>query len=256
MSRGDGSPLWSANAQAEANDQSVLGVIRTFNSGCAKLEIPSFNRAPNGPLATVSPIRRSSLPVGDSGQAYDSDLIDRIADGDASAFTDLFDRYATTAMALARRVLGHGNLAEEVVQEGFLAVWRTPEGYRSERGSVRSWLLSIVHHRAVDLVRREESQRACSVRAAIGCVNEGPADPGDLVVRDVGLAEDQRRIQEALAALPPAQKQVIELMYFGGLSQSRISEYLSVPLGTVKSRTLLGMRRLRAALGDIERLGS
>jgi RNA polymerase sigma-70 factor (ECF subfamily) len=186
----------------------------------------------------------------DLGGAHDRDLLKGIAQGDLDAFVGLFDRYAPTAMALAQAILRQPHLAEEAVQEAFLAVWRAPARYRVDRGTVRSWLLSTVHHRAVDVVRREESQRR---RPAQDATDQAPADPGEVVVEEVGLAEDRKAVRRALEELRPKQRQIIELMYFGGLSQTRISERLSLPLGTVKSRTLLGMRCLRTALGGLER---
>lgn len=115
-------------------------------------------------------------------------------------------------------------------------------------------LMSTVHHRAVDLVRREETQRKHAANAtALDSTASMMADPGVVVVGEVALDEGRRVVGQALEGLPPNQRQVIELMYFGGLSQTQIAERLSLPLGTVKSRTLLGMRRLRAALGGMER---
>ena len=182
----------------------------------------------------------------------DDDLVVRIGSGDADAFGHLFRRYAPMATAVARRILGHQFLAEETVQEAFLDLWRSPDRFDRQRGSVRSWLMITVHHRAVDLVRREESQRqrALSVERDV-LVEEHDVAEG--VVEALGIPEERRLVRSALAALPPLQMQVIELMYFVGLSQSMIAAELRLPLGTVKSRTLLGMRRLRAALNDMER---
>ncbi len=188
----------------------------------------------------------------DLGDARDRDLMKRIASGDREAFRRLFRRYAPTGMSLAHRVLRQPHLAEETVQEAFLSVWRNPGGYDAERGSVRAWLMSTVHHRAVDLVRREEAQRRRSEEAILdaGGVTE---DPADLVVEEIGLPQERAAVRGALDDLPPEQRQVIELMYFEGMSQSKISERLGLPLGTVKSRTLLAMRRLRASLVGMER---
>jgi RNA polymerase sigma factor (sigma-70 family) len=189
--------------------------------------------------------------AGDLGEARDRDLVRRVALGDEGAFRALFRRYGPVAMSLARRVVRQPFLAEEIVQEAFLAVWRNPDGYDDERGSVRSWLMGLVHHRAVDTVRREESQRR---RAQEAGAESGVADdPAEAVVEELGAPEERRAVRAALDALPPEQRQVIELMYFDGLSQSKIAERLTLPLGTVKSRTLLGMRRLRAALGGTVR---
>ena len=176
-------------------------------------------------------------------------LMRDIAQGDRGAFLRLFARHSSTAMGLARRMLHEPHLAEETVQEAFLAVWRDPDRYRAECGTVRAWLMATVHHRAVDVVRREESQRKRATDAAsVGSTDQGPADPCEVVVDEIGLAEAQKEVRRALDALRPEQRQVIELMYFDGLSQTQVSERLALPLGTVKSRARLGMRHMRAGL--------
>ena len=183
----------------------------------------------------------------DLSETRDRELVQRIERGDEDAFRGLFGRYAPSAMALARRVARQPFLAEEIVQEAFLAVWRNPSGYDQQRGSVRAWLMGMVHHRAVDAVRREESQRRRAEEAMVSDPVVSP-DPADDVADAIDLPEQRRAARAALAALPAEQREVIELMYFGGLSQSAIAERLGLPLGTVKSRTLLGMRRLRGAI--------
>lgn len=196
-------------------------------------------------------MRRPDVGV-DSDEARDRELMRRIRSGDQAAFRSLFNRYAPTAMALARRVLRRGHLAEETVQEAFLSVWKNPDRFDAARGSVRSWLMSAVHHRAVDLVRREEAQQRRSREAGADRASDVD-DPGVSVVEEVGLMQARVEVRRALEGLPPDQRRVVELMYFDGFTQSRIAELLDLPLGTVKSRTLLGMRRLRAALVGMER---
>ena len=187
---------------------------------------------------------------------HDDDLIRGIVRGDRNAFLRLFDRYSPTAMGLAWRMLRHRHLAEDTVQEAFLAVWRDPDNYRAERGTVRTWLMSTVHHRTVDLVRHEESQgRRAMDAASLVSTARGPADPAEVVLEEIGLAEDRKAVRRALADLSPEQRQIIELMYFEGLSQTRIAERLPLPLGTVKSRARLAMRRLGKSLGGLERSG-
>jgi RNA polymerase sigma factor (sigma-70 family) len=188
----------------------------------------------------------------DLSDARDEELVERLRHADEEAFRGLFRRYAPSALGLAGRVVNQPFLAEEIVQEAFLAVWRNPDGYDRQRGSVRSWLMGMVHHRAVDAVRREESQRrrAEDPRGAEVVV---VGDFADQVVDELGLPEERKAVRAALEELPAEQRQVIELMYFGGLSQSKIAARLDLPLGTVKSRTLLGMRRLRAALVETRR---
>lgn len=204
------------------------------------LDVTVVEPAPEAPMAA------------DLEEARDRDLLRRIARADEEAFRELFRRYSPNAMALARRVVRQPFIAEEIVQEAFLAAWRNAEGYNEGRGSVRSWLMTMVHHRAVDAVRREESQRRRAEDAQAGDVL-AVEDPADAVVAQLGLPEERRAVRAALGDLPAEQRQVIELMYFDGLSQSKVAERLGLPLGTVKSRTLLGMRRLRSSLIEVER---
>jgi RNA polymerase sigma-70 factor (ECF subfamily) len=196
--------------------------------------------------------RGAAMPSIDLAEARDRDLVLRVGKGDQEAFRGLFGRYAPAAKALALRVVRQSNLAEEIVQEAFMALWKNPDGYDQQRGSVKAWLMGTVHHRAVDLVRREEAHRRRAERAIPGAMETEP-DPAEQVVEEVGGPEERAAVRAALGELPPDQRQVIELMYFGGRSQSQIAAELGLPLGTVKSRTLLGMRRLRGALTGMER---
>jgi RNA polymerase sigma factor (sigma-70 family) len=178
--------------------------------------------------------------------ARDRELVGRVRGGEEEAYRQLFRKYGPMAKALALRVARQPFMAEEIVQEAFLVLWRNPASFREERGSFRAWLMAMVHHRAVDTVRREEAQRRRSLEA----------HPGDLVGEDVAEGvvhaadslQQGSRVRRALWDLPPEQRQVLELMYFQGKTQASISRELGVPLGTVKSRTLLGMRRLRSLL--------
>jgi RNA polymerase sigma-70 factor (ECF subfamily) len=195
-----------------------------------------------------------SVPMGmiDVSEARDRDLLRRLIDRDEDAFRRLFARYAPTAKALAQRVVRQPNMAEEIVQEAFMAVWRNPKAYDAERGSVKSWLMSMVHHRAVDLVRREESYRRRAEDSIPDAMHD-VADHADEVVDQVGMPEERRAVRAALDELPQEQRDVLTLMYFDGLTQSQIAERTGLPLGTVKSRCLLGMRKLRARLEGPER---
>ena len=188
----------------------------------------------------------------DVSEARDRDLMRRLQAEDEEAFRGLFSRYAPTAKALALRVVRQQQLAEEIVQEAFMAVWRNPGAYQEQRGSVKTWLMGLVHHRAVDAVRREESQRRRAETEASLMAVETIDHAEDLVVQ-LGVPQEQAAVRSALGDLPQEQRAVLQMMYFDGLSQSQIAEKNGVPLGTVKSRTLLGMRRLRTALEGIER---
>lgn len=181
------------------------------------------------------------------GQA-DLELHRRLSAGDRGAFDDLYRRYAPAAYGLALRVTAQDALAQEVVQDSFLALWRAPEAYDPGRGLFRSFFLSLVHHRAVDTVRREERLRKRSERAS----NLEPAhgeDVAEEVVEDAYLGVRRKEVREALTELPPEQREVLEMAYFRGYTQARIAEELSIPIGTVKTRTLAAMRKLRRALG-------
>jgi RNA polymerase sigma factor (sigma-70 family) len=208
----------------------------------------------NGVMIGVAVLDRPGVGVGarSLGEASDRDLVRRVRSADEEAFRALFRRYGPLAKGLAYRVVRQRSMAEEIVQEAFLALWKDPESYREDRGTFRSWLLATVHHRAVDLVRREEAQRRRGLeqQAETEAVAE---DIADSVADSVDLAGTRRRVQAALQDIAPAQRQVLEKMYFEGRTQADVARELGLPLGTVKSRTLLGMRRLRLLLLEEER---
>jgi RNA polymerase sigma factor (sigma-70 family) len=188
----------------------------------------------------------------DLSAARDRQLLRRIQGGDEEAFRTLFAAYGPSAMALASRVLRQAHLAEEIVQEAFLALWLSTELYDERRGSVKAWLMTMVHHRAVDSVRREETQRR-RADELMGGMREETEDPSGDVVEAVAASGERAAVRAALDALPPEQREVLGSMYFDGLSQSQIAERTGIPLGTVKSRALLGMRRMRSELERLER---
>jgi len=181
----------------------------------------------------------------------DEALVALVARGDEGALAELYDRIGRVAFGLAFKVLRDDRLAEDAVQEAFLAVWRTAAGFRAERAKASTWILTLVHRRAVDLVRREERRRA---------------DPLDDLGRDAGRSEsaedeawlgfERERVQGALHRLPHAQREAVELAYYGGFSQSELAERLGVPLGTIKSRMFAGLARLRELLDDGAEEGS
>jgi RNA polymerase sigma factor (sigma-70 family) len=181
--------------------------------------------------------------------ARDRDLLRRLSGGEEEAFVALFRRYAPAAKALATRIIRQSYMAEEIVQDAFLSLWKDPGSYREERGTVRSWLLSAVHHRAVDRVRREEAEHRRRSQSFDPPPPED-SDPGETVVERVDAADQRARVRSALQDIPEEQREVLERMYFDGKTQSAIADELGLPLGTVKSRTLLGMRRLRGMLLD------
>ena len=176
----------------------------------------------------------------------DAELLGRISERDANAFETLYRRYSPSAYGVALRVLRQANLAEEVVADAVLAVWTAPHAYDATRGTFRMFLLSLVHHRAVDAVRREERLRAREMRA-----NPPPVPDEDVmetVIEESELADRRRRVRHALGELPADQRHLLELMYFRGLTQSKIAKEEKIPLGTVKSRVFAAMRKLRESL--------
>jgi RNA polymerase sigma factor (sigma-70 family) len=166
--------------------------------------------------------------------------------GDRTAFEELYVRYGAAAFGLGMRVTGQSLLAQEVVQDAFLALWRAPEAYDPARGPFRTFFLSLVHHRAVDTVRREERLRRRTERLnPERLVDE---DVAEGVVEEAWLAYRRSHIRAALESLPLEQRTVLELAYFRGMTQAAISEELNIPLGTVKTRTLAAMRKLQRTL--------
>jgi RNA polymerase sigma factor (sigma-70 family) len=189
-------------------------------------------------------------PATDDGDRQDLALTHRLRNGDRSAFDRLYRRYARPAFGLARRITGQDTLAEDVVHDAFMALWRAPESYDPARGPFRTFFLSLVHHRAVDAVRREERLRRRTERAMNLEDDEGE-DVAEGVVDDAWLAVRRKEVRRAIATLSPDQRKVVEMAYFGGFTQARIAEELGIPLGTVKTRTLAAMRKLRHVLyGD------
>jgi RNA polymerase sigma-70 factor (ECF subfamily) len=177
----------------------------------------------------------------------DRDLHRRLTGRDPAAFDELYRRYSAAAYGLAIRVTSRPALAQDVVHDAFLALWRAPEAFDPARGTFRTFFLSLVHHRAVDTVRREERLRRREDR-----VNPPPdvgEDVAEEVVHEAWLTDRRSRVLEALESLSAEQREVLELAYFRGYTQSRIAEETGVPLGTVKTRTLAAMRRLRVAMG-------
>lgn len=170
-----------------------------------------------------------------------------VHDGDARAFEVVFDRHADAAFSLAYRMCGRRGMAQDVVQEAFLSLWRSGARYDRGRGSVRSWILGVVRNRTIDLFRRDTVRAGRDVNAE-GVVAR-MASPEN-VVQDAERRQDARDVRAALQELPPDQRQVIELAYFGGFSHTQIAEMLEVPAGTVKGRMRLGLTKLRVALSD------
>jgi len=173
-----------------------------------------------------------------SARRSDEEVLAAIAGGDDQGLAELYDRYGRLAYGLAYRVLHDQALAEDAVQDAFLAIWRSADGYRRERAKPSTWILTLVHRRAVDLVRREDLRRAEQL-------DETPDAAGASVPEEADLREKRTAVQAALRELPQDQRQALELAYYGGFTQSELAEQLGVPLGTIKSRMFAGLTRLR-----------
>jgi RNA polymerase sigma-70 factor, ECF subfamily len=186
--------------------------------------------------------------VGALSDLADEDLMQLVRKGDSAAFEVVYERHATAAFSLAYRMVGTRNAAEDVVQESFLSLWRSGARYDRARGSVRTWVLGIVHNRAIDALRRSmvHDRRRAS--------DEGIEERFEARERtDVEAArnDEAREVRAALRTLPAEQCKVIELAYFGGFSQSEIAEMLETPIGTVKGRMRLGLEKMRGQLGGL-----
>jgi RNA polymerase sigma-70 factor (ECF subfamily) len=168
-------------------------------------------------------------------------LVAEAAAGREQGLAGLYDLYGRHAYALALRVIRDRTLAEDAVQDAFLSVWRGAAGYRPERTTPSTWILTIVHRRAVDIVRREQRRRADPL-------DDYQEPAGDATDETVLARDEGTRVRQALAQLAPAQRRLLELAYFGGLTQSEIAVELDLPLGTVKSRTFTALSRLRSLL--------
>src|SRR5881227_2797242 len=175
----------------------------------------------------------------------DEELMHLVRDGDARAFELVYDRHGGAAFSLAYRMVGDRAIAEDITQEAFLSMWRSRVRYERERGSVRAWVLGIVHHRTIDALRRNlvHDRRSTSAEG----LEERQEAPERTDV-EVARREEARTVRAALETLPDQQTKVIELAYFGGFTHTQIAEMLDMPIGTVKGRMRLGLDKLRRQL--------
>ena len=188
--------------------------------------------------------------MADRGRRYlllaDEDLISLVQVRDAQAFAALYDRHGRAAYSLAYRMMGERQAAEDLVQDSFLKVWRAAESYRVERGSVRTWLLSIVHNRGIDQLRSLASRRRTQDKVEASAPTSQPSE----AFAESWRNSQREQIREALKTLPPEQLKILELAYFSGYTHVEISELLGVPLGTVKGRMRLGLKKVRDYFGS------
>ncbi|MGH3085937.1 MAG: RNA polymerase sigma factor [Rubrobacteraceae bacterium] len=171
----------------------------------------------------------------------DEDLISMVGDEDPEAFGALYDRHSRAAYSLGYRIMGQRQAAEDLVQEVFLKVWRSARSYRAERGSVRTWVLSIVHHRGIDQLRATASRQRTRDRFEASAEKSQPSE----AFAETWRNSQRDEIRDALRTLPPEQLKILELAYFSGYTHVEIAELLELPLGTVKGRMRLGLKKIK-----------
>jgi RNA polymerase sigma-70 factor (ECF subfamily) len=171
----------------------------------------------------------------------DEDLISLVEAADAEAFATLYDRHSRAAFSLAYRMMGERQAAEDLTQDAFLKVWRGASSYRADRGSVRTWILSIVHNRGIDQIRSQASRRRTQERVEASAPRSQPSE----AFAEAWRNSQRDQVREALNTLPSEQLKILELAYFSGYTHVEISDVLDLPLGTVKGRMRLGLKKIR-----------
>jgi RNA polymerase sigma-70 factor (ECF subfamily) len=176
----------------------------------------------------------------------DEELISLVAQGDAEALPTLYDRHSRVAYSLAYRMMGEKQAAEDLVQDAFMKFWRSASSYRVERASVRTWLLSIVHNRGIDQIRSSASRRRTQDKIEASAPKSQPSE----AFAESWRNSQREQVREALGTLPPEQLKILELAYFSGYTHVEIAELLGLPLGTVKGRMRLGLKKMRDYFGS------
>ncbi len=183
--------------------------------------------------------------VGDVARKYlllaDEDLLSLVEQRDPDAFAALYDRHSRAAYSLAYRMMGERQAAEDLVQDTFLKVWRSAGSYRAERGSVRTWILSILHNRGIDQLRAQASRLRTRERLEASAEKAQPSEAFSEMLR----SSQREQVREAMNTLPPEQLKILELAYFSGYTHTEIAELLGLPLGTVKGRMRLGLKKIK-----------
>jgi RNA polymerase sigma-70 factor (ECF subfamily) len=227
--------------------------VRNANLDPKACQLPTANCQPAVTLIHLVPEgvvsgHGDDVNVGELQRLADEDLMPLVERKDPNAFEILYDRHGGPAYSLAYRIVGDRAAAEDVTQEAFLSAWRSGARYDRARGSVRTWLLGVVRNRAIDALRRDAA-RPPALSLDMEPPSREPA-AGELTDVEALRQEAAREVRGALSQLPGDQLKVIQLAYFGGLSQSEIAEALGMPLGTVKGRMRLAMEKMRAKLAE------
>ena len=193
----------------------------------------------------------TSLQTTDLHRLADEEIMELLGDGNPQAFEVIYDRHSRAAFSLAYRIAGDRNVAEDITQEAFLSMWRSHVRFDRERGSVRTWVLGIVHHRAIDAMRRNSvHDRRRTSAEGLEERQEGP-ERERTEVKDA-RRDEAREVHEVMSKLPGEQLEVVRLAYFGGFTHTQIAQMLEMPVGTVKGRMRLGLEKMRRALGPEE----
>ena len=194
---------------------------------------------------------RALLQKTDIHRLADEEIMELLGDGNPEAFEVIYDRHSRAAFSLAYRIAGDRNVAEDITQEAFLSMWRSHVRFDRERGSVRTWVLGIVHHRAIDAMRRNSvHDRRRSSAEGIEERHEAPERERTEV--EAARRDEAREVHEVMQTLPGEQLQVVRLAYFGGFTHTQIAQMLQMPVGTVKGRMRLGLEKMRRALAPGE----
>ena len=184
--------------------------------------------------------------MADRGRQYlilaDEDLISLVEAGDAEAFATLYDRHSRAAFSLAHRMMGERQAAEDLAQDAFIKVWRGAASYRAERGSVRTWILSIVHNQGIDQLRSQASRRRTQDKVEASAPKYEPSE----AFSETWKNSRRDQVREALNTLPQGQLKILELAYFSGYTHVEIADLMGLPLGTVKGRMRLGLKKIRS----------
>jgi RNA polymerase sigma-70 factor (ECF subfamily) len=230
------------------NRRGGQGCAFCYNCAASDCEDYPYDYSENSATLRGSAMSQVRMPAADSSALDDEVLITRVASRDSSALEQLYDRYARIVYATALRMLGNAELAEDIVQETFWRVWRRSTSFAIGRGQVAGWIFGIAHNLCIDELRRQRSRPTTAQNEHEEQAMLDQPDAQSDVVSAAIERERRRIILQALAQIPPEQREVLELAYFRGLSQSEIAQRLNSPIGTVKTRTRLALQKMRDLL--------